>query len=149
MIFLTNKYFLFIVRFFIGFIFIFAGTEKIADPASFAEAIANYKIAPTFLINIFAISIPWIEVVTGILFIFGKFVKENAVIYIFLMTIFTLMVFAAVMRGLDINCGCFGTADAQAVGLTKILENIGLILLGIYVIMVSDKLTMPEKNTTS
>lgn len=147
--FLTSEYLQWIIRFVIGFVFIFAGVEKISDPAAFAEAINNYKILPSFLINFFAIAIPWIEVITGILLIFDKFVKENAVIYTSLMTLFTLMVFVAVLRGLDIDCGCFGTADAQTVGLAKIMENIGLILLGIYIIMVSDSSPVQTSKVTS
>ena len=136
---ITNKYFIWVVRFFIGFVFIFAGIEKIADPAAFAESIANYKIVPIYFVNFFAIALPWIEVISGILLIFGLYIRENSVIYVSLMTVFTIMVFVAVLRGLDIDCGCFGTAEAQSVGLAKIFENIGLILLGVFVIMVSDR----------
>lgn len=43
------------------------------------------------------------------------------------------MVLTAILRGLDIDCGCFGTSDGQKVGLLKIGENIGLIILSLYI----------------
>ncbi len=129
---LTNTYILWITKIFIGLIFVLSGIEKIADPAGFSDAIANYKLIPNFIINFFAISIPWIELVCGILLIFNKNIKENAFIYISLMSIFTIMVLIAVLRGLDIDCGCFGTQNVQAVGITKIIENLALIFLCVY-----------------
>lgn len=137
--FLTNTYVLWITKVFIGLIFVLSGIEKIADPAGFSDAIANYKLMPNFVINFFAISIPWIELISGILLIFNQYIKENAFIYISLMSIFTIMVLIAVLRGLDIDCGCFGTQNVQAVGITKIIENLALIILGVYVFIYNDK----------
>ena len=34
-------------------------------------------------------------------------------------------------RGLDIECGCFGTSDASRVGTAKLIENVGLLALAV------------------
>jgi len=47
------------------------------------------------------------------------------------MALFFLVVGAAVARGLDIECGCFGTADASHVGIAKLLENTGLLAVAV------------------
>jgi hypothetical protein len=39
----------------------------------------------------------------------------------------TLAVASAVTRGLDFECGCFGTSDASRVGPTKLLENLAML----------------------
>ena len=41
-----------------------------------------------------------------------------------LLVIFIVAIIISLFRGLDINCGCFGTVDGAKVGLQKILENI-------------------------
>ena len=130
---LSNKYLVLTSRIVLGIVFIFAGAEKIAGPDSFAVAISNYRIFPVFTLNIIAITLPWLEVVAGLLVIFGISIKENSAIIGTLMVAFTVMVFIALLRGLDIDCGCFGTFDAQKVGFQKILENVGLILLSFHV----------------
>ncbi len=135
----TNKYLLIVSRFVLGFIFIYAGIEKIADPDGFAVSITNYRILPVAIVNIFAISLPWLELFCGILLIFGVSVKENSFIFGSLMVIFTAMIFIAVLRGLDIDCGCFGTGDAQKVGLRKIIENLILIVLSYNLFRASNK----------
>jgi len=131
---LNNKYLLLLFRLFLGFIFVYASVSKISDPENFSQAIYNYKLLPLSLINIFAIVLPWIELVAGILLIFGISVKENSVLLSTLVIIFILAITISLFRGLDIDCGCFGTVDGAKVGILKILENIGLLLLGIILI---------------
>jgi hypothetical protein len=48
---------------------------------------------------------------------------------------FTILIVSALIRGLDISCGCF-TQDpnAEKIGYRKILENVGFILMGVYLV---------------
>lgn len=124
-----NKYLILLARLFIALIFIFSGIEKISSPDRFAESIINYKLFPIFSINIFAIVISWLELTTGMLLLFGIWIKENAAILEVLLFLFTLLVSVSVMRGLNIDCGCFGTRFAERIGLVKIGENILLMFI--------------------
>jgi putative oxidoreductase len=127
---LSNKYFLFLLRVLLALVFIFAAIEKIAAPASFAVSISNYKLLPTELINIPAVIIPWIELISGLLLLFGISVKENSAIITSLLIVFTIAVIISLFRGLNIDCGCFGTAYGEQIGLLKVGENILLIITG-------------------
>ncbi|MBU1096090.1 MAG: DoxX family membrane protein [Bacteroidetes bacterium] len=129
----SNKYLLFAFRLALGFIFVFAGLEKISNPEKFAVAIENYKIMPVIFINFIAIILPFLELITGLLLIFGISVKENIFIINLLLTLFILLVAIAISRGLDIECGCFGTNDGQKAGLQKIIENLFMLLLGLLI----------------
>ena len=136
---LNNKYLLLIIRLFLGFVFIYAAVTKISEPEGFSQAIYNYKLLPLFLVNILAIILPWIELTAGVLLIFGVLVKENSAILNGLLIIFIIAIVVSLFRGLDINCGCFGTVDGSKVGLIKILENIGLLILGYLLIKFDSK----------
>jgi uncharacterized membrane protein YphA (DoxX/SURF4 family) len=136
---LNNKFLLFGLRIFLGFIFIFAAVTKVADPEGFSQSIYNYKLMPDFLINFLAIAFPWIELVAGILLVFGISVKENSAIISGLLVVFIIAIGISLARGLDIDCGCFGTIDGSKVGLLKILENIGLLLLSLILIKFDSK----------
>jgi len=131
---LSNKYFLVSIRIVLGFVFIFAAISKVAEPEAFAKAIYNYKLLPLFLINILAITLPWIELSAGLLLVFGVSVKENSAILSGMLLVFIIAIAISLARGLNIDCGCFGTVDGSKVGLMKILENIGLLLLGLILI---------------
>lgn len=132
---LSNKYLLFAFRTALALIFIFAGMEKIVNPSGFSDSIANYKLLPLSFINIFAIVIPWIEIAAGLMLLFGAAVKENAFIINSLMVVFILAIAISVARGLNIDCGCFGTQSGAKVGFVKLIENIGILAMGILVMI--------------
>lgn len=147
---LSNKYFLLLSRLVIGFLFVLAGVSKIADPESFASSVANFKILPDYLINITAIVIPWIELVSGILVLFGIAVKENSIIIMNLLGIFIVLIVISLFRGLNIDCGCFGTSSGDSIGISKIIEDVLMLLPAVHVfIFGGGSLTLEDfiKNT--
>ena len=131
---LGNDYLLLLVRLFLGFVFLYEGLEKINDPENFARAINNYRLLPFSLINFFAIVLPWMELTAGLLLIFGISVKENSFIITVLLAVFIAAIIISLFRGLDINCGCFGTAGGAKIGVQKVIENLLLILLGLQLV---------------
>ena len=136
---LNNKYLLLSIRIFLGFIFVFAAITKVTDPIGFSQSIYNYKLMPDFTINFLAIAFPWIELVAGILLIFGIAVKENSAILSALLFVFIVAIIISIARGLNIDCGCFGTVEGSKVGLIKILENVGLLIIGLILMKFDSK----------
>ena len=130
----NTKYLLVSIRIFLGLVFVFAAVTKVTEAETFARAIANYKLLPNFLINFLAIILPWIELCAGVLLVFGISVKENSTILSGLLFIFIIAILISLLRGLNIDCGCFGTVGGTKVGIQKILENIGLLILGLILI---------------
>jgi putative oxidoreductase len=120
-----------VTRIYLALVFLISGLEKINDLSSFAQSIENYRILPIYLVNIVAIIVPWLEVIAGAFLLLGIYIKENSVIILLLLSIFTLGVLSAILRNLDIDCGCQGTSSGQKVGLLKILENISLLVVAI------------------
>jgi uncharacterized membrane protein YphA (DoxX/SURF4 family) len=58
-------------RVYLGGLFIYASIYKINYPAEFAETIASYQIVPYYLVNIMAVVLPWMELVSGTLLLAG------------------------------------------------------------------------------
>ncbi len=124
---LTNKYLQLAARLFVGFIFLYAGLGKIVEPQTFAKEIANYHILPDFLINITALVLPWLEVIIGIFLIAGIRIRASATIASVSMLVFIIAVLSAMIRGLDINCGCFADKVVM-VGWRKIIEDLIILI---------------------
>ncbi|MCU7494119.1 MAG: DoxX family membrane protein [Ignavibacteria bacterium] len=131
---ISNEYLLLMARIALGGVFIFAGMQKISDPSGFAKAIYDYRIFPEAIINFFAVTLPWLELVSGLLLLFGILVRENAAILNSLLFLFIILVAISIARGLNIECGCFGTSSVLRTGWQKVLENSALALLGFYII---------------
>jgi len=128
---LSNKYLLLSFRIIVGFVFLYAGSQKINSPSAFAESINGYKLFPEVVINFFAIFIPWLEVVIGLMLIFGIAVRENSFIISSLLTLFILLIVISMLRGLEIDCGCFGESNKNQIGIKKLVENILLLSMSI------------------
>jgi putative oxidoreductase len=80
-----------------------AGVPKILDPARFASAVGNYRLASHEPINIIAILVPWIETVAGLCVLVGIWLRPGALIVTVMTGIFLLVIASALARGLNIG----------------------------------------------
>lgn len=96
------------VRIALGAIFIYAALPKIADPVSFAGTVASYKILPYFWSYFVAAVLPFLELICGVLLLSGYRVRAGALIVAAMNALFMVALVSLIVRGLDIDCGCFG-----------------------------------------
>jgi uncharacterized membrane protein YphA (DoxX/SURF4 family) len=111
--FFENRYIYLFSRAILGGLFMYASFDKMANPEAFANIIDNYHILPYQLVNPMAIFLPWLEFITGLLLVVGKWVKGSLLIYSSLLIIFIIALAQAVVRGLDISCGCFSVQSSS------------------------------------
>jgi uncharacterized membrane protein YphA (DoxX/SURF4 family) len=119
-------------RFILGAVFIYAGVQKIFSPADFSQSIQNYMILPPLLINLVAILLPWLEIYCGVFLIAGIFSCASAILISVMNLTFTIALCSALIRGLDINCGCFGSDTP--VDWLKIFENLILLAMSLHLV---------------
>jgi uncharacterized membrane protein YphA (DoxX/SURF4 family) len=131
---LQNNYIVLFARVVLGVLFIVASANKVSDPTAFAVSIEGYKLLPHNAALVAATVLPWMELISGVLLVLGVFHRGAGLLLFGLLVVFTIAVVSALVRGLDISCGCF-TQDPNAarIGWQKILENLGLIGLSLIV----------------
>ena len=141
-----NINFLLLGRLILGYVFIYASIDKIIDPASFSDIIDNYHITPVLLNNLFALFVPMLELVIGICLIFNLNIKGASFISIALLLWFLFILSQALVRGINVDCGCFdlnsGTLDDTELRnnmFKRIFEDIVLIGISLYVNIKSKK----------
>jgi putative oxidoreductase len=134
------KYVLFLARLFIGAIFIYASIYKVLDPATFAVAVRNYMIVPPEWTNLVALTLPWIELAAGVFLILGILIRPSAFLTTGMLAVFFGAVLYAYSIGLDIDCGCFGSAveSKGRIGLYHITRDSILLLIS-FLIVAFDK----------
>lgn len=127
-----NKIFVVILRIVLGAILIYASMDKMANIPDFAKVIHNYKLIPVSTENLLAIFLPWLEFITGLLLIVGKFEKGSLFIYNFILIIFIIALSQALIRGLDINCGCFSVKPSSTSEVwLRIIEDLVMLFFSI------------------
>jgi len=125
-------------RIVLGAIFIFAAVGKIINPAGFADAIDNYRILPYILVALLAIVLPWVEAICGILLLLGKRLAGSSLIVVALNLVFIVAIASAIIRGLDIDCGCFSVGVAKA-GYARLIEDLLLLAMAVFLFRESIK----------
>jgi uncharacterized membrane protein YphA (DoxX/SURF4 family) len=107
------RWLLLALRLILGAIFIYAAWTKLRESwLLFAMAIDAYGVLPQWGVTAVARGLPWLELGLGILLIAGFRLKiSSTAVSLLLLTFFALMV-RSYARGMEINCGCFGTGEA-------------------------------------
>jgi putative oxidoreductase len=130
---IKNKAVLLIFRIVLGGLFIYAGVAKTFDPLDFAQSVRNYALVGQSLSFIAAIVLPWLEILAGIFLIAGIWKRGAALVISGLLVFFIVLTLVTMMRGLDVDCGCFGAISRKA-GLGVILEDLAMLYLGLCVL---------------
>lgn len=113
-----------IARLLVGGLFILAAVMKLLDPEAFAKDIRNYAILPAAWSNVAAMTLPWLELVTGALLIVGVW-RGAARCWLVLMLVgFTALKLTLVFRGLPLECGCFGHGNPLSDALGKLFSGV-------------------------
>jgi len=130
-----NKWLVVLFRLIVGITFIYASLDKIAHPDQFARVVYNYRILPGLFINIFAISLPWVELFCGLFLILGLFIESSSLLLGLLLIGFTIALSVNFLRGVDIACGCFTTdPNAKKEGAWLLIRDVVLLLMSLQVI---------------
>ena len=102
----------FALRLILGAIFVYAAWVKLRLPWQlFAMSIDSYQLLPSSLVEVLARTLPWVELLLGLVLIAGRWLRySSTMISLLLLVFFSLMVRAAV-KGQEISCGCFGPGE--------------------------------------
>jgi uncharacterized membrane protein YphA (DoxX/SURF4 family) len=111
---IRNKYFLLAFRLIVGGAFFAAGLLKVGEPLAFAQDIKNFRIVSHEVSFMTALILPWIEILCGALLITGILRRPSALLASGLLIGFIILVGVTMARGIDTDCGCFGSLSHKA-----------------------------------
>jgi len=124
-----EKIIILLLRWFLGVVFIYAAIGKIIDPNTFAEQVDNYRLLPWILVIAVAVILPWVELLTALLLLIGRWLAAASLWVIAMNLVFIMAIFSAMVRGLNIDCGCFSLhSQGSQVGLHRVLEDVVFLL---------------------
>lgn len=121
-------------RLVLGGVFVVAGATKVFDPGGLAASIRTYELGlPEWFVSLSAYSLPYLEVMLGVYLIAGLFTKTSAWATNALMLVFTVALLQGAFRGLQIDCGCFGSSAETSNLWLDALRDVGLLALGLHI----------------
>jgi len=135
---LTGREFNLVLRLVLGGMFLYAAWDKVASPQSFAMSVRAYEIVPFSISNLFALCLAWAELAVGILLIVGLFIRSAAGASLMLMVMFFVAIATVLVRGMVVDCGCFGSEGGSAAGPLLLVRNAFLIVASVLVMRYND-----------
>ena len=115
----------------VGGLFIYAAWNKIADPMHFVEEVQAYELAPLAVTHVIAFILPWLEMICAVMLITCLWRGEARFLIFAMLLVFTIGKISVEIRGLDIDCGCWGNdwMEQTFSGIRGILLNVGMMIL--------------------
>ena len=125
-----KRFFYHLGRLVLALVFIYAGAVKMQDVVAFAGHIAAYQILPYALNYLVAATLPYMEFLAGIMLLLNARVRPALLVVGGMTLIFMAALVSVLVRGLEIDCGCFDPGGGQDVTAgVALLRDIGLMIL--------------------
>ncbi len=123
----------FALRLLLGLVWLTFGAAKVRDLAASVEAVRAYRILPAGVEPIVGSALPLLEIVLGLMLIFGAVIRFSALVSVVLLAFFIAGIASVAARGIRIDCGCLGGGGVVAAGsdthyASDILRDAGLIV---------------------
>ncbi|MDD7583055.1 MauE/DoxX family redox-associated membrane protein [Corynebacterium sp. 32222D000AT] len=112
-------------RFFMAYIWIAAGVEKLNKHFTMTQTIEAYQIFTPEWSHYLAYLIGPLEIAGGVLLLLGLFMRPAAKVGIIVLVLFMIGIGQAWARGLDIDCGCFEVDPANTDQVMDYVKTLG------------------------
>ncbi len=117
-------------RLILAAVFLYAGVIKSLDVVAFAGQIANYQLLPYAWNFLVAAILPYVEILCAVLLLMNRRVRPSLLILLVLNCVFIVALTSAIVRGFDIDCGCFNPdSESPTPPIAAIVRDLGLIVL--------------------
>ena len=134
------RMFFHVCRLVLGGLFLYAGLIKALDVVTFAGSVANYQILPYHLNYLVAATLPYVEMAAGLLLLINRQVRPAALLLGLLDIVFMIALVSVLIRGLDIDCGCFRPGgESPTSAWAALLRDVGILALAGVTFFLSDR----------
>jgi uncharacterized membrane protein YphA (DoxX/SURF4 family) len=117
-----------VLRIVLAAVFFYAAYTKLSQPwVMFAIAIDAYHLLPEGAVVMVARTLPWFELLIGLLLLSGVLPRISSALATAVLLGFFVILVRSYVKGLDIECGCFGLGDKLS---SKTLARDGGLLAG-------------------
>jgi uncharacterized membrane protein YphA (DoxX/SURF4 family) len=100
----------------LGGVFVWAGASKVGDLAGSVRSVHAYQLSSYDVSVVVGSTLPFVEIVAGLLLVIGLATRLATAVTAMLLAAFTVGIASAWIRGLSIDCGCFGGGAELAAG---------------------------------
>ncbi len=124
-------------------LFAYAAVLKLNDLSAFAVSIHNYRAVPDAVVPWLALFVPSLEIACAVALFVPGARRGGAVVAMALLAVFTVAMAQAMVRDINIDCGCFGSETPVPVTWKSLARNGSLMLLCALILVAARKHSAP------
>ncbi|MEZ5097011.1 MAG: MauE/DoxX family redox-associated membrane protein [Nocardioides sp.] len=125
-------------RLVLGGVILAASWHKLFDPYASVVAVRAYDLLSEPLVKLVGYSLPVVELLVGLCLVLGLITRVTGVFAAGLMVVFIIGIASVWARGMEIDCGCFGTGGPKPGASEQypweIARDVGLFLLAAWLV---------------
>ena len=130
-------------RIILGATLLVAGIIKATDIDSTIWSVRTYQIVPWDLAPVIGWTMPILEIIVGLMLIFGIATRWSGLLGTLAMVVFIVGISSVWARHISLDCGCFGNGGpvdrnwdlTQRTYVLDILRDLGLTLCGVWLVI--------------
>lgn len=127
-----------VCRYSLAVVWLYSGVTKMLHPVDTHQAVLAYEMFDYDTSKLVALALPGLEIILGVCLLVGMFLRPAAILSGIIFVVFIIGIASAWVRGLTIDCGCFGgggvnesvTAGSYVV---DILRDVGFLMVSVVV----------------
>lgn len=123
-----------LIRILVSGMFGVAACFKLAEPNMTHLFVYQYQLVSWELSQQLAVVLPWVELLAALGLWISRVRLGASILCAGLTIVFLGALSAALVRHIDITCGCFGAADTATTLVPRILEDLGLLALSMLLV---------------
>lgn len=113
---------------------LYAAIPKVMDLGAFAEQVDNYRMIPPTILPFFSAAVPSLEIVAAAALLTPWLARGAALASAGLFASFSIAMAQALLRGIDLDCGCFGADASSSVSWLTVIRSALLGALAVYLV---------------
>jgi uncharacterized membrane protein YphA (DoxX/SURF4 family) len=121
-----------------GGVFVYAGVLKAWNPQAFLDDVRSFDLLGDPWAAWLAMGLPWLEIFAGLAVITGVLRRGGLLVLNGALVGFLGAIALSWYRGIDIRCGCFGSAEASSNYVELIVRDVLLLALGLWLFLRRD-----------
>lgn len=118
-----------------GGVFVYAGVSKAWNPQAFLDDVRSFDLLGDPWAAWLAMGLPWLEIFAGLAVITGVLRRGGLLVLNGALVGFLGAIALSWYRGIDIRCGCFGSAEASSNYVELIVRDVLLLALGLWLFL--------------
>jgi putative oxidoreductase len=121
-----------------GGVFVYAGVLKAWNPQAFLDDVRSFDLLRDPWAAWLAMGLPWLEIFAGLAVMTGVLRRGGLLVLNGALVVFLAVIALSWYRGIDIRCGCFGSAEASSNYIELIVRDVFLLVLGLWLFLLRD-----------